>query len=55
MRLVTSSPYFYIALIMMAIGVQLFLTGFLAELIGRNSTTRNNYLIEKEENFNTQN
>ncbi|MCH3923949.1 MAG: glycosyltransferase [Bacteroidales bacterium] len=54
MRLVTSSPYFYIALIMMIIGTQLFLTGFLAELIGRNSTTRNNYLIEKEENFNNQ-
>jgi hypothetical protein len=32
----------------MIIGTQLFLAGFIAELIGRNSTTRNNYLIEKE-------
>lgn len=51
MHLVTESPYFYIALVMLLLGAQLFLTGFLAELIGRNSTTRNNYLIEKEQNF----
>lgn len=50
-RLVTESPYFYISLVMLIIGVQLFLVGFLAELVGRNSTTRNNYLIEKEHNF----
>lgn len=50
-KLVTESPYFYISLVMLIIGVQLFLVGFLAELVGRNSTTRNTYLIEKEHNF----
>lgn len=50
-RLVTESPYFYISLVMLIIGVQLFLVGFLAELVGRNSTTRNAYQIEKEHNF----
>lgn len=39
---------FYICLATMVIGVQFFLAGFLAELIGRNSSTRNVYLIEKE-------
>ncbi len=39
---------FYIALVAMIIGVQFFLAGFIAELIGRNSSTRNTYLIEKE-------
>lgn len=39
---------FYICLASMVIGVQFFLAGFLAELIGRNSSTRNVYLIEKE-------
>lgn len=51
MRLVTDSPYFYLSLCTMIIGCQLFLTGFIAELIGRNSPTRNSYLIEKELNF----
>lgn len=39
---------FYICMVAMVIGVQFFLTGFLAELVGRNSSTRNVYLIEKE-------
>jgi glycosyltransferase involved in cell wall biosynthesis len=39
---------FYICLVAMLMGVQFFLTGFIAELIGRNSSTRNAYLIEKE-------
>lgn len=47
-RLVTDSPYFYIALTTMLLGTQLFLAGFLGELISRNSTERNNYQIEKE-------
>ena len=47
-RLLTDSPYFYIALTTMILGTQLFLTGFLGELISRNSPERNNYLIEKE-------
>ena len=41
LRLVTDSPYFYIALTMMIIGTQLFLTGFLAELVSRTSHDRN--------------
>ena len=47
-RLVTDSPYFYIALTMMIIGTQLFLTGFLAELVSRSSQDRNRYNISKE-------
>lgn len=46
--LVTDSPYFYLALLAMVLGTQLFLTGFVGELVARNSTERNNYLIEKE-------
>ena len=47
-RLVTESPYFYIALTSMIIGTQLFLAGFLGELISRSSVDRNVYQIEKE-------
>ncbi|PXY01595.1 glycosyltransferase [Marinifilum breve] len=46
--LVTDSPYFYIALATMIIGTQLFLTGFVAELVSRSSSERNTYQIEKE-------
>ena len=46
--LVTSSPYFYIALTTMILGTQLFVAGFLGELISRNAPERNNYHIEKE-------
>ena len=46
--LVTDSPYFYLALAGMLLGFQLFLTGFLGELISRNAQERNNYKIEKE-------
>ena len=46
--LITDTPYFYFALVAMILGTQLFLTGFLGELVSRNSTERNNYLIEKE-------
>jgi len=45
--LITDSPYFYIAIASMIIGVQLFLAGFIAEMIGRSSPIRNTYLIEK--------
>ena len=48
MRLVTNSPYFYIALTMMMIGTQLFLAGFLGDLISRSSAGRNDYQIEEE-------
>lgn len=45
--LVTSTPYFYLALTTMILGTQMFLSGFLGELISRNSMERNNYNIEK--------
>ncbi len=44
----TNRPSFYIAMTTMIIGMQLFLAGFLAELISRNSPERNSYLIEKK-------
>jgi glycosyltransferase involved in cell wall biosynthesis len=47
-RLLTNSPYFYIALTAMIIGAQFFLAGFLGELVSRSSSDRNSYLIEKE-------
>ena len=46
--LVTDSPYFYISLTMMMIGTQLFLAGFVGDLISRSSTSRNDYQIEEE-------
>ena len=49
--LVTDSPYFYIALTAMIIGSVLFLTGFLGELINRNSSDRNSYLIKDKINL----
>jgi glycosyltransferase involved in cell wall biosynthesis len=48
--LITDSPYFFIALTVMIIGSILFLTGFLGELVNRNSTERNNYLIRDRVN-----
>ena len=45
-RLVTDSPYFYLSLTMMIIGTQLFLAGFVADLVSRSSTNRNDYQIE---------
>lgn len=47
-RLVTDSPWFYIALTMMMIGTQLFLAGFIGDLVSRSSQTRNDYQIEEE-------
>lgn len=46
--LVTNSPYFYLSMLAMLLGTQLFLAGFLGEIVARNSTERNNYQIEKE-------
>ena len=46
-RLVTDSPYFFIALTMMMIGTQLFLAGFIGDLVSRSSQNRNDYQIEK--------
>jgi len=47
-RNLTERSEFFIGLVAMIIGVQFFLTGFLAEMIGRNSSSRNQYLVEKE-------
>ena len=46
--LVTDSPYFYLSLTMMILGTQLFVGGFLGDLISRNSQERNKYQVEKE-------
>ena len=50
---VTNKPAFYIALISMVIGVQLFLAGFIAELVNRSAVDRNTYLIEDKLGFNS--
>ena len=50
-HLVTDSPYFYLSLVMMILGTQLFLTGFIGELVVRNSPRRNDYEIEEELNL----
>ena len=47
-RDITDQPLFYIALVAIILGSQLFLTGFVAELVTRNAPERNQYLIEKE-------
>lgn len=47
-KLLTQSPYFFIALTSMIIGMQLFTAGFLGELVSRSSSSRNEYYIEKE-------
>ena len=47
-RGVTEQPLFYLALVAVVVGVQLFLAGFLAELINRRSSDRNSYLIDKQ-------
>lgn len=47
-RGVTEQPLFYLALLAIVLGVQLFLAGFLAELINRRSAERNKYLIESK-------
>lgn len=44
----TDRPLFYFGLLSMVLGTQLFLTGFLAEMVARNSPERNHYLIETE-------
>lgn len=46
--LVTDSPYFYLALTAMIIGSQLFLAGFIAELVSRSSSDRNKYHIDRK-------
>jgi glycosyltransferase involved in cell wall biosynthesis len=46
--LVTNTPYFYLALTMMILGTQMFLSGFVGELVSRNSSERNHYHIAEE-------
>ena len=50
-RLLTERPSFYIALTCMILGTQLFLAGFLGELISRTSADRNKYQVEKKCNL----
>jgi hypothetical protein len=49
-KLIADRTEFYIALAAMIIGSQFFLVGFLAELVGRNASHRNVYLIETKVN-----
>ena len=44
----TNSVWFYLSMLFLVLGAMLFLAGFIGELVCRNSTTRNQYLIEKE-------
>lgn len=48
LRPVTDQPLFYLAMLLVVLGVQLFLAGFLGELIDRSASDRNKYLIDKE-------
>lgn len=48
---ITQNPYFYLSLTLMILGTQLFLAGFLGELISRSSAERNQYLIDKRVNL----
>ncbi len=47
LRAVTDQPLFYLAILAVILGVQLFLAGFLGELVNRGSSDRNKYLIDK--------
>jgi len=47
-RQVTDQPLFYLALLAMVVGTQLFLAGFLGEMMSRNAHDRNHYIIEKD-------
>jgi len=49
--LITASPYFYLSLTAMILGTQLFLAGFLGELVSRSSVDRNTYLVTERLNF----
>ncbi len=47
-KLIADSPYFFLALTAMIIGTQLFVSGFIGELVSRSSTDRNTYFIDEE-------
>jgi hypothetical protein len=46
-RNVTDQPLFFLALVAIIIGSQMFLTGFVAELVSRNGTDRNKYHVDQ--------
>ena len=50
-REIVEQPLFYVALVAAIIGMQLFLAGFIGELISRNSTTRNQYALKEKMNL----
>lgn len=45
---IADRPLFYFGIVALIVGTQLFLTGFIAEIVNRNSASRNEYLVEKE-------
>ncbi|MCB0535131.1 MAG: glycosyltransferase family 2 protein [Lewinellaceae bacterium] len=45
---IADRPLFYFGILALIVGTQLFLTGFIAEIVNRNSSSRNEYLVEKE-------
>ena len=53
-RGVTEQPLFYLSLVLLIIGVQLFLAGFIGEMISRNSSERNAYGIKQKLGFDAQ-
>ena len=46
----TDRPLFYLGILSMIIGVQLFMTGFISELVSRSNTERNHYIVEDRVN-----
>jgi hypothetical protein len=50
-RAITEQPLFYLALVALIIGTQLFLTGFLAELLSMQSVSKKDYLISEKIGF----
>ena len=50
LRAVTEQPLFFVAILAVILGVQLFLAGFLGELVNRNATDRNSYLVDRKIN-----
>ena len=51
LRAVTEQPLFFVAMLAVILGVQLFLAGFLGELVNRNATDRNSYLVDRKINI----
>jgi hypothetical protein len=47
-RDITEKPAFYVALVLLIIGVQLFLTGFIGEMMTMNSDKKNDYIVSEK-------